>query len=342
MKLDIQDLLTDESFRNHILNSNLEEDDDWYNWKKESEENSVLYDQARSFIKTFYEPLPEGEFQAEAIDFKRKIGLTKVDQHDIIHLHDQEKEHRNKWLLRIAASIALIASIAFVVNTYISTSNPVVSDQVKARLIKKEASKGQKLTVTFQDGTRVKLNSESSIEYPEEFNGNVREVILSGEAYFDVAHFEDWPFIVKSKDVRTKVLGTSFNVSSYPEDCCVKVALVEGKVEVLVADQTPVELKPQKMATIESVSQNIRVVDFETQTVTAWKDNKIIFKRASFDEVQSKLERWYDVKFSYNKKPVFEGGYTGEFVDESLNTVLMGMSTGKFNYEIRGNKIFIN
>ena len=90
MKLDIQDLLTDESFRNHILNSNLEEDDYWYTWKNENKENSNLYDQAKSFIETFYEPLPEGEFQAEAIDFKRKIGLTKGDQHDIIHLHDQK------------------------------------------------------------------------------------------------------------------------------------------------------------------------------------------------------------------------------------------------------------
>ena len=342
MRKGIEDLLTDEHFRQHILNPSIAEGDYWKNWLNEHEENADLYGQAKSLIIDFYEPLSKEEFQAEAIDFKRKIDVTIADKNDIISLYDQRKDNRNPWILRVAASLLIIVSIAFAAGWYFNKlkNQELVSYDPTKNFIKKETDKGHKSTITFQDGTRVKLNSESFISYPEEFSGKVREVTLSGEAYFDVAHYDEWPFIVKSKGVQTRVLGTSFNVSAYPEEYCVKVALVEGSVEVKVGQREPVKLMPQKMAKIGK-EEKIEVFDFDIQKITAWKDNIIIFEKASFDEVQSTLERWYNVKFIYERRPEFEGGYTGEFVDISLELVLKGMSANKFNYEITGNKVFI-
>ena len=342
MRKGIEDLLTDEHFRQHILNPSIAEGDYWKNWLNEHEENADLYEQAKSLIIDFYEPLSKEEFQAEAIDFKRKIDVTNADKNDIISLYDQRKDNRNPWILRVAASLLIIVSIAFAAGWYFNKlkNQELVSYDPTKNFIKKETDKGHKSTITFRDGTRVKLNSESFISYPEEFSGKVREVTLSGEAYFDVAHYDEWPFIVKSKGVQTRVLGTSFNVSAYPEEYCVKVALVEGSVEVKVGQREPVKLMPQKMAKIGK-EEKIEVLDFDIQKITAWKDNIIIFEKASFDEVQSTLERWYNVKFVYDQQPVFEGGYTGEFVDISLELVLKGMSANKFNYEITGNKVFI-
>lgn len=342
MRKGIEDLLTDEHFRQHILNPSIAEGDYWKNWLNEHEENADLYEQAKSLIIDFYEPLSKEEFQAEAIDFKRKIDVTNADKNDIISLYDQRKDNRNPWILRVAASLLIIVSIAFAAGWYFNKlkNQEVVSYDPTKNFIKKETDKGHKSTITFRDGTRVKLNSESFISYPEEFSDKVREVTLSGEAYFDVAHYDEWPFIVKSKGVQTRVLGTSFNVSAYPEEYCVKVALVEGSVEVKVGQREPVKLMPQKMAKIGK-EEKIEVLDFDIQKITAWKDNIIIFEKASFDEVQSTLERWYNVKFVYDQQPVFEGGYTGEFVDISLELVLKGMSANKFNYEITGNKVFI-
>lgn len=344
MRKGIEELLTDKHFRKHILNPNNGEGDYWKNWLNEHEENAELFEQAKSLIIDFYKPLSEEEYQTEAINFKRKIDITISDKIDIVNLYDQGRNNRNPWILRIAATLLLVVSVAFVAGWYLNMlkNEEVVSYDATKNIIKKEAGKGQKLTITFRDGTRVKLNSESFISYPEEFSDKVREVTLSGEAFFDVAHYDDWPFIVKSKDVQTRVLGTSFNVSSYPEECCVKVALVEGKVEVKVGENVPVKLMPQKMAIIGNEDEKIEVVDFDIQKITAWKDNIIIFKRASFGDVESTLERWYNVKFIYEQQPVFEGGYTGEFAGMSLELVLKGMSTDKFDYEIIGNKVFIN
>jgi len=338
MRKGIEDLLTDVNFRQHILNPNNEESDFWKGWIEEDEENAELFEQAKSLIIDFYEPLSEEEYQTEAIKFKRKINVTNADKEGINSLYDQRVKKRNLWPLGVAASLLIIVSFSFFIGWHFFTTN---KQEITARhMIIKKVGKGQKLTITFRDGTRVKLNSESSITYPEDFIGNIREVTLSGEAYFDVAHFDNWPFIVNSKNVQTKVLGTSFNVSSYPENNWVKVALVEGKVEVSVNKSEPINLTPQKMAKINN--ESIEVVDFDILKITAWKDNNIIFEKASFDEVQSKLERWYNVKFIFEKKPVFDGGYTGEFVDLSLEAVLYGMSSDKFNYEIKGNKVLIN
>ncbi len=344
MRKGIEDLLTDKSFRQHILNPNIDEGDYWKNWLNEHVGNAELFEQAKSLIIEFYQPLSEEEYQTEAINFKRKINLTNADKDNIINLYDQRGEKRNHWLLRIAASLLIVVSIAFATSWYLNTfdNEEVVNYNDSKNIIKKEAGKGQKLTITFRDGTRVKLNSESFITYPEEFSDKVREVTLFGEAYFDIAHYNDWPFVVKSQGVQTKVLGTSFNISAYPEDCCIKVALVEGKVEIKAGEKEPVNLTPQKMAKIDKDGEEIEVVDFDVQKITAWKNNIIVFERASFDEVQSTLERWYNVKFIYELKPVFEGGYTGQFADLSLDAVLTGMSTDEFDYKITGDKVFIN
>lgn len=340
MRKGIEDLLTNEHFRQHILNPNQGESDYWENWAKE---NTDLYNQAKSLIIDFYQPLSEAEFQSEAIAFKRKIDVTNADKHHIISLYRQPRNHKNSWLLRVAASLLILVSVAFAANWYINGLNQeVTSLDATQKIIKKEAEKGHKLTITFRDGTRVKLNSESYITYPEDFSDNAREVTLSGEAYFEVAHHDNWPFIVKTDDVQTKVLGTSFNISSYPEDCCVKVALVEGKVEVKVRELEPIKLIPHKMAKISHGTEKIEVIDFDLNKITAWKNNKIVFEQASFDEVQSTLERWYNVKFIYDQQPVFEGGYTGEFKNYSLELVLNGMSENKFGFKILGNKVFIN
>lgn len=342
MKKGIEDLLTDSSFRQHILNPNFKENDFWENWLKESGENAHIYEQAKFIITDFYKPLSEEEYQSEAMTFKRKIDLTIADRNDIISLYNQRKEKKNNWFWYIAASFIVFLSAVITINWFTNASKvlkPVAPDSSKI-IIKKEVGKGQKLTITFRDGTRVKLNSESYITYPEEFKSDFREVTLSGEAYFEVAHHDNWPFIVKSKDVFTKVLGTSFNISSYPEDCCVKIALVEGRIEVNTYDKTPINLLPKEMAKIEH--DTIEVVDFDIRKTIAWKDNKIVFDRASYDEVQATLERWYNVRFVCNEKPIFKGGYTGEFSNLSLDAVLEGMSSGKFDYKLDGKKVYIN
>jgi ferric-dicitrate binding protein FerR (iron transport regulator) len=342
MSKKIEDLLTDQSFRRFILNPQQGNFTVWEDWISCSEENRELYREAREFIMDFYKPLSQEEFESQSIEFTRRINITKSEHKDIMSLYNQRHSKHSSWVKYAAVVLFLVVSgivISFYTKDYfVQSENPDLTNSI----IQKSTTTGQKMTKVFPDGTVVKLNSESSISYPEEFSSEIREVWLSGEAYFDVAHYEDWPFVVRTKDIETVVLGTEFNITSYPEDENVDIALVNGCVNVKTRDMQTIILKPMEMATIESTQQRIKVSEFDFLKVAGWKDNKIVFDKATFSEIQNTLERWYGVKFICTNIPSFEGGYTGRFADESLETILTGISSNKFDFEIKGKKVYIN
>lgn len=342
MNKGIDELLSDSRFIKYILNPIQGDDKYWESWINANDENQQLFNEASSLIKDLYEPLTPDEFQTQAIDFKRKIDISDAEKSDIVRLYDQRRPSGQPWL-KIAATIIFIATIGMVAAWYINfTANQEnLADSSSIKLIKKEVGRGQKLTVTFQDGTQVKLNSESYIVFPEDFESDKREVTLCGEAYFNVTHDTHRPFIVNTQIAETKVLGTSFNISAYECDSAVEIALVDGSVKVLANGGKEVQLYPNEKASIDKKAF-IQVTRFNVEQVTGWKDNKIVFEKASLDEIQKVLERWYDVQFIFNSKPEFEGGYTGDFTNESLKEVLEGMSSNKFSYQIDGKKIYIN
>lgn len=343
MKYSLQDLLTNPEFRRFTLNPLQGSGEFWLEWKEQSEENRRVFNEARSLIRDFYEPLSADEFQDEAIEFKRRIDVTRAEKDDIISLYESRRPKKAPWMRRLAAAIALLISAAVVMGWFLNKNHMNDSDGLNTadNMLRKEAGRGQKLTIMLQDGTKVKLNSESYIIYPKEFDKNVREVVISGEAYFDVVHYNNWPFVVKSKDVQTKVLGTSFNVMSYPDEKMVQIALVEGNVQVSTRDKPTVLLKPMEMASVVNEGEEIEISPFDLDKVTAWKDNRLVFKEASFEEVESRLGRWFNVDFVYDKGLVFEGGYKGDFSKESLKMILEGMSANKFDYKIEGKKVYI-
>lgn len=337
----LEDLITDLSFRRHILNPNQADVANWKEWKNESEINESIYNEAKEIITGFYMPLDADEYEEETLKFRRRVNITPTEKNNITSLYGYQKQ-KNPGLRYAAAIIVLITASVILYNFLFQAED--VSDQQESKIIniiKKEAGKGQKLTITFPDGSVVKLNSESQITYPEQFSGDFRKVELIGEAYFDIAHHENWPFIVKSENTEIRVLGTSFNVTAYPEEET-RVALVHGSVQVTTNVHSPITLQPMEMLTIMDEAQKVEVTPFDIRKTTAWKDNVIIFEKASFKEVQYALERWYNVKFHYEKAPIFKGGYTGEFNEQSLENVLKGMSSNKFRFRIEGKDIYIH
>jgi ferric-dicitrate binding protein FerR (iron transport regulator) len=336
----IRDLITNPEFRKFILNPSQGDGDYWEGWANEHPENFQAFEEAKSIIKDFYEPLSPEEFQIEAMEFQRRIGITQSEKNDIISLYETRRPKRNPWPFRVAASLTFLLALSLTISWIVSEQNLAAVEVADGQILK-EAQRGQKLTITLPDGSTAKLNSESSIEYPSVFDKEVRKVTIIGEVFFDITTNEDWPFIVSSKDVLTKVLGTSFNVSSYSDEEYIKVALVEGTVEVSAKDKAAVSLSPSEMAVIHEDEKEIIIKDFDIRKETAWKDNIIYFDGVTFDEMQRRLERWYNVEFVYDVKPVFEE-FEGDFTNETLEVVLKGMSANKFEYKLDGNKVFIN
>lgn len=198
-------------------------------------------------------------------------------------------------------------------------------------------SNGQKATFRFPDGSVVHLNGGSLLRYPERFENGVREVYLEGEAFFSIARDDERPFVIRTMDFTTRVLGTSFNIRSYRGEDEVQVAVVEGKVAVTRSRYSGQELngtgssrdtfileKDQWIGwhgaggTIEQGSGNIR-------EMIAWKDNVLIFNNKTLEEIARMLERWYGVMVRIEtegiKGLVLQGEHNNTSLEEILKSV---------------------
>jgi ferric-dicitrate binding protein FerR (iron transport regulator) len=172
---------------------------------------------------------------------------------------------------------------------------------------------GQRLCLTLGDGTLVWLNARSRLTYPAAFTGGERRVSIEGEAYFEVAKNEAMPFIVSSRDVEIKVLGTDFNVCSYPEENLVRVSLLEGSL--LVYDK----YSPDKNMTLrpreELVFQENGMIrrEIPNSDCFLWKDGIYSFEEETLGNIFRKLELYYDITVDVRSPEILEWKYTVKF-----------------------------
>ena len=200
---------------------------------------------------------------------------------------------------------------------------------------------GVKSTLTLHDGSKVMLNSGSTLRYIKNFESNRRMLQLTGEAYFEVAKDSLRPFTVIANGLMTTALGTAFNVSAYGEED-VNVSLVEGKVAIEGESDTKLSTN---LVMGEELRFNLKTgkserVHFDPSLVLAWTNKKIIFRRVKMEEAIRVLENWYGVKFKLRNKPAPGLLVYGEYEDEILENVLEGLSySARFDYKIRQDEV---
>lgn len=205
---------------------------------------------------------------------------------------------------------------------------------------------GVKSTLILNDGSKVMLNSGSSLRFIKNFEADKRIVHLKGEAYFEVSRDSLRPFSVITEEVATTAVGTAFNISAYSgED--LKVALVEGKVSVKYDQFDPLNIFLEKgeLLKINSKSGGIDKDRFDDRLVLAWTKKKIIFQKVPLKEAIRILENWYGVKFIFQNTPNQDLMLYGVFQDETLENILDGLSySARFSYKINKDevKIFFN
>ena len=176
--------------------------------------------------------------------------------------------------------------------------------------------RGGQYQTTLSDGTKVWLNSGSSLRYPLQFGADKRVVVLEGEAFFDVSHDADRPFMVQVNDTEIEVLGTQFNVNSYHQ---VTATLVKGSVKIAHAADEQL-LEPGQEA---AVGDHIAVYAANLEKATAWKDGYFHFKDDPMEVIMEQLARWYDVDVVYEGKKPDGKGYNGRIHRQvNLSSVL--------------------
>jgi len=208
---------------------------------------------------------------------------------------------------------------------------------------------GKQSQITLADGTKIWINAGSRLAFPTQFTKNTRTVFLEGEAYFEVAHDDNIPFIVNTEDISVKVYGTKFNLSAYKQDERLETTLLEGKVSVKNRNTSKILKKetflmPNQKASFNKTDNSIRLEDDpEAGAVIAWVDGWLSFKQEKLTDVHAKLHRFYNVQFEQIPNDLDKNLISGKLdLKDSLEYVLNTLSdvTG-LKYKLKNNFVEI-
>ena len=182
---------------------------------------------------------------------------------------------------------------------------------------------GQRVNLDLPDGSNVWLNAGTTMKYPVSFMKGKREVILNGEAYFEVAHNEKSPFVVRTHAMDIEVLGTKFNVEAYSKKAVFEASLMQGKIRVKSPhnEKTAVVLLPNYKTTLKDGRLVVSKID--DYNVYRWKEGLYCFKSKRFTQIMEDLERYYDMKIQVDKKSIESVALTGKFrISDGLDYAL--------------------
>ena len=313
--------------------------------------------------------------QHEAHDaFHKHVERMKELKIDYRYQQDDQfaegTKGKNKWVFFWPALIVVLIGTVFIGVRNSGSKTPVpqnIAKETEKPVNQISTKNGSRLDFLLPDGTKVKLNAGSSITYDSSFDKTIREVTLSGEAYFDVIRNKEKPFIIHTSKINIKVLGTEFNVKSYPADYTTEASLIRGSIEVTFKDKSDkkIILKPKQKIVVrndqkageivESFKKNNHVKDpeipegitkltYENKTgaiiETSWVQNKLIFQNESFEEIARQLERWYGVSIIFKNDQLKGNQLTGSFKNETIRQALNALKlTAPFNYGIDNNNI---
>jgi transmembrane sensor len=271
-------------------------------------------------------------------------------------------KRNKKWYWAAAAVVIPILFFVFNKKTGVKEEKEVLAGQIN----EVSTRPGSKSKIQLPDGSIVWLNADSKLEYDKNFNGEMREVHLIGEAFFDVVKNPQKPFIVHTGSANIKVLGTTFNVKSYPEDKTTETSLIRGSVEVTLKKRPGEKwmLKPnEKLVVLNEYIQPhqearekikidtrpylaIRQLTYQKgDTIAveaAWTQNKLSFEDESFLEVAKKMERWYDVTFVFKNTAHEDLMLHATFTTETIYQAMEALQYSfKFRYEIKEKEVTI-
>ena len=206
---------------------------------------------------------------------------------------------------------------------------------------KLEVPRGGECMIKLDDGTKVWVNAETKLKYPVVFVGDRREVVLEGEAFFDVAKNEK-PFIVKTSFGDVRVLGTAFGISAYASESESYTTLVRGKVSVEREGGEPVVILPGEQVVTSKDGKMIKQ-QVDVEEFVGWKDGIYVFKEKSLGEIMKTLERWYNISVDFQEKSLVDLPFTGNLKRyDDINVFFDALTrTGDMKYRVEGNQVIL-
>ena len=264
----------------------------------------------------------------------RLVAMKRINaDHDLLlvkkKLNPQNKSNKIYLIFQRVAAILIIPLLIYTVWSNFDTSKIVTKNVV---MRSSETSFGVRSQIQLSDGTKVWLNSGTKLIYPDEFNGQSREVKLIGEAYFQVESDSKHPFYVDLNGYKVKATGTRFNISNYPEDKEISTYLEHGKVTLLSYSKEKSEasiqqLKEKEFIILNKAQKQYRVQSTNGKKQLAWIDGELIFKNDNTTDVATRLGRWFNAEIVFDDDLKTSGYvFTATFKQESLEESLKLLS----------------
>ncbi|MGQ8338685.1 FecR family protein [Sunxiuqinia sp. A32] len=281
------------------LNGDYSSEDEQYlmAWIAESQENKKRYLEIK-----------------DTWDASLKTSLIETEQ--LLKFYKRQATRKNSRIVSTwiyGASAAAILTIGLLIgglmNSHIS---PSPQRQVESFFV----PQGSRSELMLADGTKVKLNSDSRLEISPDFSAKNRVVSLIGEGYFEVQSDKQHPFTVQTAKFDVLVTGTKFNISSYADDQKISATLKEGQIKLTTINNQAITLKPGEKISFDQESMIAAMEDAAVETELAWTAGDFVFREIPFLDLVKRLERWYDVKLSYNSPELNDMVYSGSFKNQ--------------------------
>lgn len=269
--------------------------------------------------------------------FRKNRIKAQIDE-KINGTSDFTRFFRNKTLLKVAAVLVFGLIITFSYFYYEK------SQSTQYQIVGCSNQKFKKITLPDQSTVWIKNGTE--IRFADNFvgeNKNIREVILSGEAFFEVTHNNKKPFIVKTGGLNVKVYGTSFNVRAFPNEAFTTTSLKTGKISLKTNNNTEQFLKPGEKANFNKALQKVEITKTNTNNIGVWSQNKLVMENYSFIQLTNELQRWFNIEIqlqnTLHHKYHFTMTVTAENIDQVME--LIQQTTPDLQIEKINNKYHI-
>lgn len=300
------------------------------------------------------------ELPLQATGYLKESEMKNIvnDINSSIQKDNNKKLIHFNWFKITAVAASLIVLIFAAL--FYKANNSVIKENESVV----EVKKGSKSYIELPDGSKVWLNSDTKLTYDKSFGTKARDVTLTGEAYFDVVKDQNRPFIVHTKTMDVKVLGTAFNVRAYSNEINTQTTLLRGSVEILLkkTSSEKIILRPKEKVIIQNsyasfdtiaktVSKDVPVVallKLETNSTdssvaeTKWISNQLVFDEENIETLIPILERWYNVKIVLKRNIPSNKRFTGTFENDKIEDVLETLKFFEhFNYSVEKGTIII-
>ncbi len=338
-------------------------------WLDESKQNRQLFSvMKKAYVEIEVDALHDNVKVEEA--YQRFIGYIDKHQNVISSDGHDKRTFIRSVLIRYAAAAAIIIGVGL--SAYFIGNRLPFFINNKQYVV--EVPYGSRTSIILQDGSKIWLNAGSKLSYGNDFGRRNRDVYLEGEGFFEVTK-TDQPFIVHTSHFNIKVLGTSFNVKSYPDDNRIETILIEGNIMIERKESDkPLYLKPKEKLTYKKSSRQFKISserktqpekkddkygsedldkikerhvyitrNVNTDEYTSWMNGKLIINDEPLEDLTKKLERKYDIEFKFKDEKLKHYAYSGTLRDIPLEQVLEALElTSPVLYSIREKTVWLS